>query len=363
MIKATKKFKQEAENNIRKTKLGEYKNLCDYSLARRGKKRLTDGQMNNLFKKLRLRVTLTPKCNLWCFFCSNEGSSYKDKKCKEANIEQVIKLSEILIRNTQLRAIDFSGGEPTIHSDFITKKFRLIEWAKKFPKVRFSLHTNGINLTAEMIDKIKDIFSRIGISVHSFNFDIWNKVTNLNGIFPLAVQKHKFKRMMENLNYLSRQNIGNKVFIKSVVMKDINDDQKELKKFLDNCNKLRFHPKFLEFEPQYAGQEKYLINREAFINKLKRNGCKFNQQIPKNDNSNVYIPAITFNYKNSTMGLEGIFGCGTKSACSVCYDYLCMFVKSFENGDGLYLKPCSVLNTQIDLKQAIATNNYRQIFD
>ena len=80
MIKATKKFKQEAENNIRKTKLGEYKNLCDYSLARRGKKRLTDGQMNNLFKKLRLRVTLTPKCNLWCFFCSNEGSSYKDKK-------------------------------------------------------------------------------------------------------------------------------------------------------------------------------------------------------------------------------------------------------------------------------------------
>ena len=92
----------EALANIRKAMSGKYENLCRSSLVKKGKKSLTNKQMITLFKKLRLRFSLTPQCNLWCLFCSNEGSSYKEKKNKQANVDQVINLSEILLKNTPL---------------------------------------------------------------------------------------------------------------------------------------------------------------------------------------------------------------------------------------------------------------------
>ena len=40
-----------------------------------------------------------------------------------------------------------------------------------------------------------------------------------------------------------------------------------------------------------------------------------------------------------------------------------MFVKPSENGKGLYLKPCSVLDTRIDLSNAIKRENHEQLLD
>ncbi len=73
------KNQKEAEVTVRKTKSGKYFDLSKRSLVKKGKKRLTKKQLMDLFRKLRLRFTLTPKCNLWCIFCSNEGSSCTTK--------------------------------------------------------------------------------------------------------------------------------------------------------------------------------------------------------------------------------------------------------------------------------------------
>lgn len=62
--------KKEAEATVRKTKDGKYIDLCQQSLTAQGKKHLDDEQLMELFKRLRLRFTLTPKCNMWCVFCS-----------------------------------------------------------------------------------------------------------------------------------------------------------------------------------------------------------------------------------------------------------------------------------------------------
>jgi len=357
------KAKKEASATVRKTKTGQYYDLSKFSLVRKGKKRLTNTQLMNLFRKLRLRFTLTPQCNIWCIFCSNEGSDYSTKTQNYSDIGSVIKLSEMLLKITPLKSIDFSGGEPTIHPDFKERKFNLIKWAKKYPKIRFSLHSNGIDLDPEIINEIKNNFSRIGISVHSFNFETWNKMTNLNMMFPLALQKEKFKKLNENIKYLAKQNIGYKVFLKSVVMRKINDSEKELKSFLKICNKYQFHPKFLEFEPQYPEQKKYIVGRKELFMKLEKLGCKFASDTPRCSVPNTYIPGINFDYKNAPPGLHSIFGCGSKGACESCYDFLCMFVKPYENGNGLYLKPCSVLDTRIDLTHTMETENYNQLLD
>jgi len=359
----TNQGEKEAEATVRKTKTGKYYDLSKSSLVKKGIKRLTHVQLIDSFKKLRLRFTLTPKCNLWCIFCSNEGSNYSAKSYNHANIDLVIKLSEMLLKTTPLKSIDFSGGEPTIHPDFKERKFKLIKWTKKYPHIRFSLHSNGIELEPEIIDEIKDNFSRIGISVHSLNFKTWNKITNLNTKFTLKLQREKFKKLIYNLEYIANQNIGNKIFLKSVVIRGINDSEKELNSFLEACNKYQFHPKFLEFEPQYSEQRKYIVGRKELFKKLEKIGCKFTSNVPKHNNPDIYIPGVNFIYKNAPCGLHSIFGCGLKATCKSCYDFLCIFVKPYKDSNGLYLKPCSVLDTRIDLTHAINTQNYSQLLD
>ena len=354
---------KEAEATVRKTKTGKYYDLSESSLVKKGAKRLTHIQFMNLFKKLRLRFTLTPRCNLWCLFCSNEGSSYSAKSQNHADIDMVIKLSEMILKNTSLKMIDFSGGEPTIHPDFKEKKFKLIKWTKKYPHIRFSLHSNGINLCPEIIDEIKNNFSRIGISIHSPNFKTWNKMTNLHNMFQERTQKDKFKELLKNIEYLAKQDIGYKVFLKSVIMRGLNDSEKEIKAFLNLCHKYHFHPKFLQFDPQFPSQYKYIVGRKELFKKLEKIGCKFSSDTPRHNDPNTYIPGINFIYKDAPRGLHSIFGCGLKATCESCYDFICMFVKPSENGKGLYLKPCSVLDTRIDLSNAIKRENHEQLLD
>ena len=247
--------KQEAEATVRKSADGRYVDLSKDILTIHGITSLTEEQMIDLFGKLRLRYSLTPQCNIWCTFCSNEGSNYTSKTLKSADTNLVIKLSEMLLNNTPLKSIDFSGGEPTLHPDFVKGEFRIVEWTKTYPKIRFSLHSNAIELNPNLVDRIKSNFSRIGASINSVIFDTWNKMTNFHGIYPEKAQRKKFDRMMENLEYIANQNIGHKVFMKSVVMRGFNDSEEELSAFLDACAKYNFHPKFLQFDPQYASQK------------------------------------------------------------------------------------------------------------
>ena len=137
----------EAEVTIMKDRDGSYIDRYADSLTKEGISKLTSEQMEDLFKKLRLRISLSPNCNLACLFCSNEGSCYASKKDSAPDLKKILKLCDMLIKNTQLRQIDFSGGEPLLHPDFLEEKYELIEWTKKYPDVRFSLHTNGINLS------------------------------------------------------------------------------------------------------------------------------------------------------------------------------------------------------------------------
>lgn len=353
----------EARATVRRTKNGRYYDLSKYSLTNLGIKHLNVNQLMDLFSKLRLRFTLTPKCNQWCIFCSNEGLSYETRCNEEANIDLVIKLSEMILKNTPLKSIDFSGGEPLLHSDFSNGDFKLIKWTKKYPNIRFSLHTNGLNLNSDVINKLKDNFSRIGITVNSSNFKTWNKMVNLKNKFSPEVQKLKFKNLMKNLEYLAEQKIGNKIFLKSVVMRGINSGEKELGDFLRLCEKYNFHPKFLEFEPQYIDQKRFIVGRKELFSKLEKLGCEFFPSTPYHNNPDSYIPSVNFVYKDVPMGLHSMFGCGIKAVCKICYDFLCMFVKPSKDGNGLYLKPCSVLDTRIDLTHAIKTQNHKQLLD
>jgi len=349
-----------------RTKNGKLYDLSEDSLVKKGVNQLTDEQFLSLMKRYRLRFDLTPSCNLWCIFCSNEGSSYKARFQKSLDIDLAIKLSDILIRDGGLRSIDFSGGEPTTHQDFVSGEYKLIKWTKTHPEVNFAIHSNGILLKPETVDMLKDSFGKIGISLHSINFDTWNKLTNRSGTFSEDIQRGKFDQIMSNIDYMVKIGIGHKVFIKSVIVRGYNDSEEELKSFLDFCAEKGLHPKFFEFEPQYKDQEQYVVGRKEFFDKLEKIGCVFGDDAPRHNDPNTYIPGVNFQYKaknGAQLGLHSIFGCGDKGACETCYIYLCAFVKATEDGQGMYLKPCPVLETRFDLTKAVKNGNAKQVLD
>ena len=363
MNSAYKNQKEEAESTVRKKEDGSYFDISENVLTKKGITNLTDKQLEGLFGKLRLRYSLTPRCNIWCVFCSNEGLMYDSKGKKPANVDLVTKLGDLLLENTPLKSIDFSGGEPTIHPDLLRQEYRLLDWAEKHPDTRFSLHSNGIELRPDLINRIKSNFSRIGVSINSVFFDNWNKISNMEGMYPKEVQERKFNKMMDNLEYLASQNIGDKVFLKSVVVRGINDSKEELSALLETSVKYNFHPKFLQFDPQYPSQRSLQVGRGELFSKLEKLGCTFADDVPRDNNPQDYIPGVNFTYSGAPIGLHSIFGCGDEAVCLSCYDFLCMFVKPTDNGEGLYLKPCSVLDTRVDLTHAIKKRDVKQLLD
>ncbi len=351
----------EADHTVRRNKDGEYYDLSERAITRTGRTTLTDEEMNGLFRKNRLRMSLTPQCNLFCGYCSNEGGDYKSRNNKPADLSLVIDLSDMLLENTPLQNIDLSGGEPLLHPDFRQGDYKLVEWTQTHPETHFSIHTNGILLTPQVTDQIQRTFSRIGITLNSTNFETWNRVTNPRGCFAEDVQRKKFDALLANLDYLGGRGISDRVFLKSVIMRGINDSETDLGDFLGTCAQYGFHPKFLQFEAQYPSQKILEVPRKELFEKLAGLGCEFDSALLSDEDERKYIPNVTFDYKG-IRGLQSMFGCGKEGACRACYDYLCMFVKSDEDGRGLYLKPCSVTNTRIDLTPAIRNRDMGQLF-
>lgn len=61
-------YKTEASATVRKEDSGKYCDLVKTSLVNKGISRLTDKEFNKILSKIRLRISLTPSCNLWCVF-------------------------------------------------------------------------------------------------------------------------------------------------------------------------------------------------------------------------------------------------------------------------------------------------------
>ena len=99
---------------------------------------------------------------------------------------------------------------------------------------------------------------------------------------------------------------------------------------------------------------------------MKKLGCEFSDDVPINNNEDVYIPSVNFvsnREKSFPMGLHSILGCGGEGACKSCYIYLPIFIKPELNGKGLYIKPCPPLNTRFDITRALRNRDDKQVLE
>lgn len=166
-----------------------------------------------------LRVVLTHKCNLKCFFCHKEGIDTKGNSILKK--DELIKCLQILC-DSGIRKIKFMGGEPTLYPELS----EIIKWLKeKEIKMDISMISNGIASNEVFEGYIRAGIDRINISLHGIDNDTFVHVTKGNHA--------QLSQTIDTIKYL--KGCGKLGKVNYVLLKGVNED--EFKKVLEFVNR------------------------------------------------------------------------------------------------------------------------------
>jgi len=208
---------------------------------------------------MRLRMSLTQKCNLACVFCSKEGLGKREQTMDSEDYKFVIRS----VRK-YFDEIDFTGGEPTLSNYLVD----LIKEAKDNNYFTW-MDTNGIKLgkDIEYCKRLKEAgLDRITISVLATDQQIYNDLTGANG----------------KLFYFNQQGLKNavKLFGKNV---DINTvftkkNSQDMINILKLAEKLSVDLRVLELVGKYDKTNNLYVPISEFKQIMNLNGGTINKK-------------------------------------------------------------------------------------
>jgi molybdenum cofactor biosynthesis protein A len=128
-----------------------------------------------------LRLAVTDRCNLRCFYCMpEEGIHYLPKK-ELLTFEEIERLIRLLALHG-ISKIRLTGGEPFVRNDLMA----LIRNMTEIPGVKeFHLTTNGI-LTAPHIPELKKLgLTSVNLSLDTLDRDRFKQITRRDELKPV----------------------------------------------------------------------------------------------------------------------------------------------------------------------------------
>lgn len=140
---------------------------------------MDDEAKNNILKTdnyqrpvLSIRISITNRCNINCFYCHHDGIIPQEYEMEPSEIERIARVA----RNLGIKKIRLSGGEPLIREDVINIVSRIS--ALGFKDV--SLTTNG-TLLEEYSQKMKEAgLNRVNVSFDTLNPHTYRFITKSN---------------------------------------------------------------------------------------------------------------------------------------------------------------------------------------
>ena len=176
-----------------------------------------------------LRISLTERCNLRCFYCMPEEGIPLREKAVFMTSEETIELARIFVE-LGVKKIRLTGGEPLIKKDIAN----IIQQLGQLP-VELTLTTNAI-----LVDRYIETFQEAGIQSINVSMDSL-KAERFNAIS----RRSYFDRIMTNIELLLVNNFKTKVNV--VLIKDVND--KEVVDFIEWTENRDVEVRFIEFMP------------------------------------------------------------------------------------------------------------------
>jgi len=176
-----------------------------------------------------LRISLTERCNLRCFYCMpEEGVKLRDK-ANFMTSEEIIDIAKMFV-DLGIKKIRITGGEPLIKKDIKNLLLQL----GQLP-VELVMTTNAV-----LADKFIDTFKAAGIksinvSLDSLEEDKFNTIS----------KRKYFTKIKSNIDLLIEE--GFNVKVNAVIIKDLNEH--EIPAFIEWTKHKKVSVQFIEFMP------------------------------------------------------------------------------------------------------------------
>lgn len=171
--------------------------------------------MEESFPKIRiLRVLVTNWCNHRCVFCHNEGQTAQEHQFLDCSaFEQIVSVA----KRCGIEQIQFSGGEPLLHPNFIS----LVETAKyAAPNIGIGMATNGRLVDKKIASRLAPVMNNIRI--------------NLPSLYPknyfLIKRRHDMQQVLDAIDVLIACKA--KVGLNTVYVSQTTDEIMELARFV-----------------------------------------------------------------------------------------------------------------------------------
>ena len=244
-----------------------------------------------------LRLAITDRCNLRCFYCMpEEGINYLPRK-ELLTYEEIERLIT-LVASMGISKIRLTGGEPFVRNDLMKLIRRIVE----IPGIR-DLHitTNGV-LTAPHIPELK----KLGIASINLSLDTLDRQK-----FKEITHRDEFNKTFETLNLLLAHEIP--VKINAVVMDGKNVD--DILPLVELTRKQNVSVRFIEEMPFNGGDSHYPKLTWTFTKILAHIRSAFPEihKIADPENSTSY------NYKiPGHIGDVGIIAAFSRTFCGTC---------------------------------------------
>lgn len=189
-----------------------------------------------------LRISVTDRCNLRCFYCMPPWGIRKLSSQEILEYEELIEIIKCA-RELGIGKFRITGGEPLVRKGiigFIEKLTRL--------EIDFSLTTNGILLNRYGRDLFNAGLSRINISLDTLKESRFSRITGGGDI----------REVFSGIDAARKLNFS-PIKINVVVMRGINDD--EIIDFIEWGKKELLNIRFIEFMPLSGEDYFYPLKR------------------------------------------------------------------------------------------------------
>ena len=221
-----------------------------------------------------LRISLTDRCNLRCFYCMPEEGIELMEKENIMSLEEIISLATTF-RDLGVDTVRLTGGEPLVRKNF---GFLVEELAKL--GLTLKITTNGI-----MLDRYLDLFQKIGLKKINLSLDTLDKAKSV-----FITKRDYFDRIWQNIQMALEMDMEVKLNI--VLIKGVND--KEINDFIQLTKHKKLTIKFIEFMPFKGNKWDWSkgVGKEEILNQIAERFGKVEElENPKHStSSNFKIP-------------------------------------------------------------------------
>ncbi len=243
-----------------------------------------------------LRISLTERCNLRCFYCMPEEGVQLREKSVFMSSEEVIAIAKNFV-DLGITKIRLTGGEPLVKKDV----GNIIEALGQLP-IELAITTNAVN-----VDQYIDVLKKAGVK--SINVSLDSLIAER---FNAISRRSYFDRIMSNIELLLAHDFDVKINV--VVIKGTNDD--EIIDFIQWTKNTAINIRFIEFMPFDGNNwdwEKKVSFQEIMRRVESEYGSDGYQKIEDTAND------TSRNYKlKDSQGTFGIISSVTNPFCDTC---------------------------------------------